>query len=273
MMDDNRLGRVFAGTRRKTIGSAIFASLTRGSPPGRAGRSEFDPWPPGSVPWMPMLPGFRPVASALAVSRTAGRDDDDHPPAGSTELDVLEHDREQAHLPAEQPPPGEDARLPAAHAHPCRTGDHRCSSPQGTRRAVGLTARLVAPRSFSSPVLPLAHRMRHSSDFSSTVRVGRRARRGCLVVHHLADARAGSPESPALVGFVVSRAVGGSVERHRVTRRLRHVARSQLAELEPGSATVIRALDSAVTATSADLAADFNAALRAAQEPRIPASR
>jgi ribonuclease P protein component len=115
--------------------------------------------------------------------------------------------------------------------------------------------------------------MRRSGDFASAVRIGRRARRGCLVVHHLAEAHAARPDSPALVGFVVSRAVGGSVERHRTTRRLRHIARRHLAELAPGSATVVRALPTSAAASGADLAADFRSALRAAQSPRVPVAQ
>jgi ribonuclease P protein component len=91
------------------------------------------------------------------------------------------------------------------------------------------------------------------------VRRGARVRRGALVVHSRADAGDG----PATVGFVVSQAVGGSVVRHRVTRRLRAAARDHLAELPAGSTTVVRALPEAATARSAQLDADLAAALRA----------
>jgi ribonuclease P protein component len=104
--------------------------------------------------------------------------------------------------------------------------------------------------------------MRRSSDFTTTVRQGRRARRGCLVMHHRADARA--KDAPALIGLIVSRSVGGSVERHRVARRLRHIARNNLVDLSLGSATVVRALAPAAHASSAELDADFRHALRAA---------
>lgn len=71
---------------------------------------------------------------------------------------------------------------------------------------------------------------------------------------------AGGPE-PARVGFVVSRAVGGSVVRHRVQRRLRHLVRDRLDRLAPGTLLVVRALPPAATATSAELADDLDAAL------------
>ena len=64
------------------------------------------------------------------------------------------------------------------------------------------------------------------------------------------------------VGFVVSKAVGNSVVRHRVSRKLRHVVRDRLALLPAGSSLVVRALPASAEASSADLGADFDAALR-----------
>ncbi|MGH8862071.1 MAG: ribonuclease P protein component [Jatrophihabitantaceae bacterium] len=102
-------------------------------------------------------------------------------------------------------------------------------------------------------MLPSAHRLRRSGDFATAVRQGRRVRSGAVVVHRHDGVAA---EAPAVIGFVVSRAVGGSVIRHRVTRRLRHVVGRQLAVLPTGTATVIRALPDAAASTSADLEAD-----------------
>jgi ribonuclease P protein component len=64
------------------------------------------------------------------------------------------------------------------------------------------------------------------------------------------------------VGFVVSKAVGNSVVRHRVARRLRHVLRDRLGTVVPGCTLVVRALPSAADAASADLGYDIDAALR-----------
>jgi ribonuclease P protein component len=66
---------------------------------------------------------------------------------------------------------------------------------------------------------------------------------------------------PVRVGFVVSKAVGGSVERHRVVRRLRAVTAPLLEQFPAGSRVVIRALAPAAGATSAELAADLQGAL------------
>jgi ribonuclease P protein component len=69
------------------------------------------------------------------------------------------------------------------------------------------------------------------------------------------------PVGPPRAGFVVSRAVGGSVVRHRVARRLRHVVRDRLTGLPPGSRLVVRALPAAAEAPSSVLAADLDSAL------------
>ena len=66
----------------------------------------------------------------------------------------------------------------------------------------------------------------------------------------------------ARVGLVVSGAVGGSVVRKRVSRRLRHVVAPLLSELPPDADLVLRALPAAATATSAELGKDVAGALR-----------
>jgi ribonuclease P protein component len=99
--------------------------------------------------------------------------------------------------------------------------------------------------------------MRRSREFAAVVRRGERARRGRLVVHHLPCAAT----SPALVGLVVGRSVGGSVVRHQVSRRLRALLAARLESLAPGSSTVVRALPPAANATSSQLGADLDAAL------------
>lgn len=65
-------------------------------------------------------------------------------------------------------------------------------------------------------------------------------------------------------GFVVSKAVGNAVVRHRVSRRLRHVVAPRLEALPPGTHLVVRALPLASTATSAELADDLDSGLRTA---------
>jgi len=63
------------------------------------------------------------------------------------------------------------------------------------------------------------------------------------------------------VGFVVSRAVGNSVLRHRVQRQLRHLCRDRLDGLPPGSELVVRALAAAARASYQELGSDLDRCL------------
>jgi ribonuclease P protein component len=124
-------------------------------------------------------------------------------------------------------------------------------------------------------VLPTENRLRRRQDFAEAVRRGRRAGRPLLVVHlrrRTADRRGVSdvihphaPEGsvpPARAGFVVSKAVGGAVQRNLVKRRLRHLVRERLSLLPPGSLVVVRALPGAGDADHAQLALDLDAAFQ-----------
>ena len=71
-------------------------------------------------------------------------------------------------------------------------------------------------------------------------------------------------EQRSRVGFVVSRAVGGSVLRHRVQRRLRHLCRDRLASLPAGCELVVRALPPAAHASYQELGADLDRCLERA---------
>lgn len=116
-------------------------------------------------------------------------------------------------------------------------------------------------------MLPAAARLTRSQDFGLVVRRGRRAGRPRLVVHALvtsgqaaSDSTSPTPDMPR-VGFVVNKAVGNSVVRHSVSRKLRHVVRDRLPSLPAGISLVVRALPPSAGATSAELAQDFDAVL------------
>jgi ribonuclease P protein component len=66
---------------------------------------------------------------------------------------------------------------------------------------------------------------------------------------------------PSRAGLVVSKAVGGSVVRTRVSRRLRHQLRPLITELPAGSRLVVRAAPAAATASSAAIEHDLRAAV------------
>lgn len=115
-------------------------------------------------------------------------------------------------------------------------------------------------------MLPAAARLRRRRDFSATLRSGRRATRSTLMV---SLARAGADTNTTdfdagllpRVGFAVGRGVGGSVTRHLITRRLRHLMADRLDRLAPGDRLVVRARPGAATADFAHLGRDLDAAL------------
>ncbi|GAB3655091.1 ribonuclease P protein component [Actinocorallia lasiicapitis] len=116
-------------------------------------------------------------------------------------------------------------------------------------------------------MLPSGHRMRRRHEFTLAVRRGNRAGRPHLVAHlylpdpSTADGADGEPAGNPLVGFIVSKAVGNSVVRNRVQRRLRHLARDHVPRLPAGSLLVVRANPKAAGAPAEELAKDFDSAL------------
>jgi ribonuclease P protein component len=124
-------------------------------------------------------------------------------------------------------------------------------------------------------VLAAGHRLRRRDEFATVIKRGRRAGRGCLVVHVLGAAQWPGPErgqvieptpgNPVRVGFVIPRAVGNAVARNKVRRRLRHLMRDRLAVLPPGTDVVIRVSAGATTRSYGQLGADLDAAVAAAR--------
>ena len=108
-------------------------------------------------------------------------------------------------------------------------------------------------------MLPARNRMTRSTEFGATVNRGMRAVQPDIVVHARRDVD--FAEAGPKVGLVVSKSVGGSVQRHHVARRLRHVARSVLDDLSPADRIVIRALPSSRHAVSARLEQQLRVAL------------
>jgi ribonuclease P protein component len=111
-------------------------------------------------------------------------------------------------------------------------------------------------------VLPAKNRMTRSAEFGATVKHGVRAVQPDLVVH--ARQEPDRPDGPR-IGLIVTKSVGNAVERHRVSRRLRHAARSVIGELDPVDRLVIRALPSSRHAMSERLQHEVAAGVRRAQ--------
>lgn len=117
-------------------------------------------------------------------------------------------------------------------------------------------------------MLPVQYRMTRSADFGATVKQGRRAVQPDVIVYsRVVDDRPGDTttatagETPR-VGLIIAKSVGSAVGRHRVARRLRHVAREVVDDLQPAERLVIRALPSSSGASSAALRTQLRAALR-----------
>jgi ribonuclease P protein component len=68
------------------------------------------------------------------------------------------------------------------------------------------------------------------------------------------------------VGLIIAKPVGSAVERHRVARRLRHIARTMLGDLHQSDQVVIRVLPSSRQVSSARLEQQLRRGLRRAFE-------
>lgn len=108
-------------------------------------------------------------------------------------------------------------------------------------------------------MLPAQHRMRTSAQFATATRHGAKAGRKTLVLYAVPV-----EDTPTLVGFIVSKAVGNSVMRNKVQRKLRHISLNSLTYRAHGYYFVVRALPAATTASYEQLEQDYNAALNTA---------
>lgn len=103
--------------------------------------------------------------------------------------------------------------------------------------------------------------MRRSTEFDATLKYGVRTAQPDVVVHVRRDSDGGTGPR---VGLIIAKPVGSAVERHRVARRLRHVARTMLDDLDRRDRVVIRALPSSRLASSAGLEQQLRRGLRRA---------
>lgn len=132
-------------------------------------------------------------------------------------------DSHETYVPAQQPAPAQEARLPSAHAYSCGPLHSGQPSQQGPRSPHGVT------------MLARDDRLHPRSRVRSTIRHGRRVRSGSLVVHFVGDDQ--HPHAAVVVG----KGFRGAVERHRRQRQVRHAVWAMWEDLPAGS-LVIRAL-------------------------------
>jgi ribonuclease P protein component len=105
--------------------------------------------------------------------------------------------------------------------------------------------------------------MTRSIDFGATVKHGIRAVQPDLVIYARCE-RDGSAKAPK-VGLIIGKPVGSAVQRHRVARRLRHIARTLVEGLDQSQRVVIRALPTSRDVGSAGLEQQLRAGLRRIQ--------
>jgi ribonuclease P protein component len=102
-------------------------------------------------------------------------------------------------------------------------------------------------------MLVRANRLLRGDDFRKIMRTGKKSSTGHLVGYQLLEA-----DQPTRFGFVVSKACGGAVKRNQLKRRLRAMARKQLALFPVGSQVVIRCLPGSSELDYPELALDFD---------------
>jgi ribonuclease P protein component len=102
--------------------------------------------------------------------------------------------------------------------------------------------------------------MTRSIDFGATVKHGVAAVQRDLMIYVRRESGE-SVEAPK-IGLIVGKSVGSAVQRHQVARRLRHIARTLVEELDPSHRVVIRARPSSRDVGSAGLERQLRAGLR-----------
>jgi ribonuclease P protein component len=102
-------------------------------------------------------------------------------------------------------------------------------------------------------VLASLNRLTSSTDFARTTKSGARASTRTLAGYIITEPSI----SETKIGFIVSKSIGGSVSRHRVTRQLRHLSKEQLHLLPQKSLVVVRAIQNTKDYSS-DTAQLFN---------------
>ena len=142
----------------------------------------------------------------------------------------------EAHVPTQQSPAQQEARVSPPDEHPRGAGAAEEPAREGPLPALRLIWRVRGPRAFRA--------------FSTA----RRFRRGPLVLTCCRAAQSGSSQSgPPRVAYAVGRRSGGAVERNRIRRRLRHVVAHHAARLRPDCQYLVGAGPQALHVSSREL--------------------
>ena len=115
-------------------------------------------------------------------------------------------------------------------------------------------------------MLPKNARITTPADFSRVTKSGIRATTESFVGYLYIQPAPKDPQSRA--GLIVGKSAGGSVQRHRLSRKLRHLIAPELSKFPEGSLLVIRALaqKSDATPTENQIAKLFTDLLRKSEK-------
>jgi ribonuclease P protein component len=161
--------------------------------------------------------------------------------------------RLEANIPAQPPPPQEEARLQSPDEVAGRAGGSEAPPPQGTRTPERLSgARPAGRQQFGRD-----RRIRKRAEFLRLYQEGRKAGTRSLVVYALPS----GASSPRL-GITVSSKVGNSVVRNRAKRLIREAYRRMPSIVESGLDLVINGRQAIAETSFPQVCAELEQALR-----------
>ncbi len=111
-------------------------------------------------------------------------------------------------------------------------------------------------------MLARENRLISADDFRATMRTGRKTVSANLVTY----TKQTETGLPAKFGFVVAKTVGNAVVRNSVKRRLRAIARNELANFSTNWMIVVRALETAGSASFDQLNQELSTAVKTASD-------
>lgn len=106
-------------------------------------------------------------------------------------------------------------------------------------------------------MLPAALRLGKTPKITATLKNGRRIASQNFVLHVVT-----SSASESKFAFAVSKKVGNSVVRHKITRQLREIVTKNRYLVPPGSEIVVRALPKIIEADFQQLSEEFVASIK-----------
>ena len=115
-------------------------------------------------------------------------------------------------------------------------------------------------------MLPLKHRLTTPTDFAKTTKSGVRVGNGNFFLYLFHQESSEHPRA----GLIISKVVGGSVVRHKVSRAIRHALAPEITKLNPGTLVVVRALTGE---RNSDAMVEIPALLKKAESKYLTAAR